>query len=170
MKPSRESKRDQARRKEERDARRTLGLLVNSRPVVIATKYPQFTLGRDGLFNGSGNDADRRFMELLENHGRLLAQNRWIRYTLVHGETFKHDLGIFVALDIALATLMLNFYNDMQWLRSVSRHKKIRADDVRYLIDNVWSQRIVASSKILSHLTTPNRHVHVRPPPVERRL
>jgi len=152
IQPSMESPQDgvavRSQKKQEREERVTMGLPRNVQPVTITTRYRQFKLEPANLLKGCRSDSDRRFMNMVTRNGRLLPIDRWKCYTLVQAETFQHDMGTFVALDLALLTLILNFYNDMRRLLQ-GRRQKIRVDDVRYLIDNVWGNQVVNASKIL---------------------
>jgi len=99
-------------------------------------------------------------MDMVTRNGRLLPVERWKRYTLVQAETFKHDLGIFIALDLALVAVTLTFYSDMRRLMH-GRRQRIRRSDVRYLIDHVWSKHVTEPYKILQPEFTATRPVSV---------
>lgn len=134
--------------KEKRKAEREqLGLPRNVQPVIINTKFQQYKLSHEDLMKGCSTERDRRFMKVFANHNRLMPIDRWKRYTLVHGKVFNHDLGVFLALDLALATVALNFYRDMRALLA-GRRKKVRVSDVNYLINNVWSRQASETAKI----------------------
>jgi hypothetical protein len=148
MQPMHDGATHRAMKEEERQMRLQHGLPRNVQPVVITTKYRQYKLDPEDLLKGCATDKDRKFMSMVANNGRLLPVERWKRYTLVQGETYNHDMGIFTALDLALITIVLNFYTDMRRLMQ-GRRQKIRVSDVQYMINNVWANQVHNTSKMI---------------------